>query len=146
MMLILFNVNMASGEGVNLFQSPVVDTTVLSRTDTDYYPSDVVPDNNKETITIEVINKSEVDFIDLNSTEIIADLQICDKTNNTKLNSYLKDAKYGICNNFGHALQEGDTEMNNSTGMYPYQVDFENRITYDERDLGGEIKIGRLYS
>ena len=27
--------------------------------------------------------------------------------------------------------------MNNSTGTYPYQVDFENRITYDERDLEG---------
>ena len=138
---------MASGEGVNLFQSPVVDTSVISRTDTDYYPSDAVPDNNKETITIEVINKSEVDFIDLNSTEIIADLQICNKANNAKLNSFLKDAKYGICNNFGHALfkqitlQEGDTEMNNSTGTYPYQVDFENRITYDERDLEGRPRL-----
>ena len=91
-MLILFNVNMASGEGVNLFQSPVVDTSVISRTDTDYYPSDAVPDNNKETITIEVINKSEVDFIDLNSTEVIADLQICNKANNARLNSFLKDA------------------------------------------------------
>ena len=139
---------MASGEGTNLFQSPTVDTAIQSRSDTDYYPSDAVPGNSKETITIEVINKSEVDFIDLNSTEIIADLQIGDKSDNgKKLSSYLKDAKYGICNNFGHALfkqitlQEGDTEMNKSTGTYPYQVDFENRITYDERDLEGRARL-----
>ena len=138
---------MASGEGVNLFQSPAVDTSIQSRTDTDYYPSDAVPDNNRETITIEVINKSEVDFIDLNSREIIADLQICYKTNDVKLGRAMKDAGYGICNNYGHALfkqiilQEGDTEMNNSTGTYPYQVDFENRLTYDERDLEGRPRL-----
>ena len=56
-------------------------------------------------------------------------------------------AKYGICNNFGQALfkqiilQEGDIEMNNSTGTYPYQVDFENRVTYDERDLEGRPRL-----
>ena len=38
-------------------------------------------------------------------------------------------------------MQEGDTEMNNSTGTYPYQVDFENRITYDERDLEGRPRL-----
>ena len=75
---------MASGEGINLFQSPTIDTTIQSRADTDYYLSDAVPDNSKETITIEVINKSEVDFIDLNSTEIIADLQIGDTSDNGK--------------------------------------------------------------
>ena len=75
---------MASGEGINVFQSPTIDTTSQSRADTDYYPSDVVPDNSKETITIEVINKSEVDFIDLNSSEIIADLQIGDTSDNGK--------------------------------------------------------------
>ena len=138
-MKIFHLITMANGEGINLFQSPTVDTTIQSQADTDYYPSDAVPDNIIETITIEVINKSDVDFIDLHSTEIIADLQIGDTSDNgKKLSGNLKDAKYGICNNVGHALfkqitvQEGDTEMTNSTGTYPYQVDFDNRITYDE--------------
>ena len=106
----------------------------------------MTPDNNTESIIIEAINKSETDFIDLNSTEILADLQICDTTNNSPIATTLTAAKYGICNNFGQALfkqitlQEGDIEMNNSTGTYPYQVDFENRVTYDERDLEGRPK------
>ena len=84
-MRIHFNfITMASGEGINLCQSPTIDTAIQSRSGTDYYPSDAVPGNSKETITIEVINKSEVDFIDLNSTEIIADLQIGDKSDNGK--------------------------------------------------------------
>ena len=58
-------------EGLNLFKQPFSDASVISRTDTDYYPSDAIPENSKETIQIEVINKSEVDFIDLNSTESI---------------------------------------------------------------------------
>ena len=59
----------------------------------------------------------------------------------------MTDAKYGICNNFGQALfrqitlQEGDIEMNNSTGTYPYHVDFENRVPYDERDLEGRPRL-----
>ena len=88
----------------------------------------------------------------MNSTEILADLQICDTTDNSVISTTLTDAKYGICNNFGQALfkqitlQEGDIEMNNSTmnnstGTYPYQVDFENRVTYDERDLEGRPRL-----
>ena len=138
---------MASGEGLNLFQQPTYDTSIVSRADTEYYPSDMTPDNNKESIIIEVINKSETDFIDLNSTEILADLQICDTTDNSVINTTMAAAEYGICNNFGQALfkqitlQEGDIEMNNSTGTYPYQVDFENRVTYDERDLEGRPRL-----
>ena len=107
----------------------------------------MTPDNNKESIIIEVITKSETDFIDLNSTEILADLQICDTTDNAVINTTMAAAKYGICTTFGQALfkqitlQEGDIEMNNSTGTYPYQVDFENRVTYDERDLEGRPRL-----
>ena len=36
---------------------------------------------------------------------------------------------------------EGDIEMNNSMGTYPYQVDFENRVTYDERDWEGRPRL-----
>ena len=134
-------------EGLNLFSAPISDASIISRQDTDYYPSDSVPDNNKETITIEVINKSEVDFIDHSSKEILMKLQIRNKTNNAPLNSTMIAAKYGICNNFGHSifkqitLQEGDIDMNTSTGTYPYQVDFENVITYDERDLEGRPRL-----
>ena len=134
-------------EGLKLFSAPISDASIVSRQDTDYYPSDSAPDNNKETIIIDVINKSEVDFIDLSSTEILMKLQIRNKANNAALNSTMKDAKYGICNNFGHAifkqitLQEGDIDMNTSTGTYPYQVDFENVITYDERDLEGRPRL-----
>ena len=53
-------------EGLNVFKLPFIDNSVILRTDTDYYPSDAAPDNSKEAITIEVTNKSEVDFIDLN--------------------------------------------------------------------------------
>ena len=59
----------------------------------------------------------------------------------------MKDADYGICTNFGHAMfkqitiQEGDVEMNPSTGTYPYQVDFENMLQYDERDLEGRARL-----
>ena len=100
----------------------------------------MTPDTNKESIIIKVINKSETDFIDLNSTEILADLQICNTTDTSPIATTMAAAKYGICNNFGQALfkqitlQEGDIEMNKSTGTYPYQVDFENIVTYDERD------------
>ena len=134
-------------EGLNLFKQPISDASILSRTDTDYYPSDAIPDNSKETIQIEVINKSEVDFIDLNSTEIIMGLRIQNRDDNTNLGSDLKVAGYGICNNFGHAMfkqitiQEGDVEMNPSTGTYPYQVDFENMLQYDERDLEGRARL-----
>ena len=140
---------MTSGEGLNLFQQPPYNTSIVSRTDTEYYPSNMTPDNNKESISIEVINKSKTDFIDLNSTEILADLQICDTTDNSASNITLAAAKYGICNNFGQALfkqitlQEGDIEMNNSTRTYPYQVDFENRVTYNERDLEGRPRLER---
>ena len=112
-------------EGLNLFKQPFSDASVISRTDTDYYPSDAIPDNSKETIQIEVINKSEVDFIDLNSTEILMNLRIQHKANNTALAEDLNDAHYGICNNFGHAMyrqitiQEGNVEMSPSTGTYP---------------------------
>ena len=41
---------MASGEGLNLFQQPTYDTSIVSRADTEYYPSDMTPDNNKESI------------------------------------------------------------------------------------------------
>ena len=134
-------------EGLNLFKQPFSDASIISRTDTDYYPSDAIPDNSKETIQIEVINKSEVDFIDLNSTEIIMNLRIQNKETNANLATDLKVAKYGICNNFGHAMfkqitiQEGDVEMNPSTGTYPYQVDFENMLQYDERDLEGRARL-----
>ena len=138
---------MASGEGLNLFQQPTYDTSIVSRADTEYYPSDMTPDNNKESILIEVINKSDTDFIDLNSTEILADLQICDTADTAVINTTMAVAMYGICTNFGQALfkqitlQERDIEMNNSTGTYPYQVDFENRVTYDERDLEGRPRL-----
>ena len=138
---------MVSDEGLNLFQQPTYDTSIVSRADTEYYSSDMTPDNNKESIIIEAINKSETDFIDLNSTEILADLQICDTIDNAPIAATMTAAKYGICNNFGQALfkqitlQEGDIEMNNSTGTYPYQVDFENRVTYDERDLEGRPRL-----
>ena len=134
-------------EGLNLFKQPFSDASIISRTDTDYYPSDAIPDNSKETIQIEVINKSEVDFIDLNSTEIIMNLRIQNKETNANLATDLKVAKYGICNNFGHVMfkqitiQEGDVEMNPSTGTYPYQVDFENMLQYDERDLEGRARL-----
>ena len=134
-------------EGLNLFKQPFSDASIISRTDTDYYLSDAIPDNSKETIQIEVINKSEVDFIDLNSTEIIMNLRIQNKETNANLATDLKAAKYGICNNFGHAMfkqitiQEGDVEMNPSTGTYPYQVDFENMLQYDERDLEGRARL-----
>ena len=134
-------------EGLNLFKQPFSDASVISRTDTDYYPSDAIPDNSKETIQIEVINKSEVDFIDLNSTEILMTLRIQNKANNTALGEDMSAAHYGICNNFGHAMfrqitiQEGDVEMNPSTGTYPYQVDFENMLQYDERDLEGRARL-----
>ena len=138
---------MVSDEGLNLFQQPTYDTSIVSRADTEYYSSDMTPDNNKESIIIEAINKSETDFIDLNSTEILPDLQICDTIDNAPIAATMTAAKYGICNNFGQALfkqitlQEGDIEMNNSTGTYPYQVDFENRVTYDERDLEGRPRL-----
>ena len=128
-------------EGVNLFKQPFSDASVISRRDTDYYPSDAIPDNSKETIQIEVINKSEVDCIDLNSTEILMNLRIQNKANNTPLAEDMSVAHYGICNNFRHAMfrqitiQEGDVEMNPSMGTYPYNVDFENMLQYDERDL-----------
>ena len=138
---------MANTEGLTLFAAPSSDSSIISRHDTDYYSSDSVPDNNKETIAIEVVNKSKVDYIDLSSTEIIMKLQICDKTNNTLINVTMKAARFGLCNNFGHSifkqitLQEGDNDMNPSTGTYPYQVDFENVITYDERDLEGRPRL-----
>ena len=44
---------------VNLFKEPYSDISILSRLDTDYYPSDAVPDNRKEIIQIEVNNTSE---------------------------------------------------------------------------------------
>ena len=83
----------------------------------------------------------------MKSTEILADLQICDTTNNSALATKMTDAKYGMCNNFRQVLfkqitvQEGDIEMNNSMGTYPYQVDFENRVPYDERDLKGRPRL-----
>lgn len=138
---------MIHAEGLNLFQTPMSDVSVISRHDTDYFPSDAIPNNSKETIQIEVVNTSMEDFIDLSSTEIHMSLQIVDKADGTKLGSFLKDAKYGICNNFGHAifkqitLQEGDVEMNNSTGTYPYQVDFENSLIYDDRDVEGRPRL-----
>ena len=138
---------MASSESLNLFQKPTYDTSIVSRVDTEYYPSDMTPDNNEGSIIIEVINKSETDFIDLKSTEVLADLQICDTTDNAPIATTRAAAKYGICTTFGQALfkqitlQEGDIEMNNSTGTYPYQVDFENRSTYNERDLEGRPRL-----
>ena len=131
---------------MNLFKQPFSDASVISRTETDYYPSDAIPDNSKETIPIEGIDKSEVDFIDLNSTEILMNLRSQNKANNTALGENVSAAHYGICNKFGHAMfrqittQEGDVEMNPSTGTYPYQVDFENMLLYDERDLEGRAR------
>ena len=77
-----------------------------------------------------MINKSETDFTDLYSTEIFADMQLCDTTDKSRLGSTMVVAKYGVRNNFGHVLfkqitlQQGDIDMNSSTGTYPYQVDF----------------------
>ena len=74
-------------------------------------------------------------------------LQKCDTMDNSAIATTLTAAKYGICNKYGQALfkqidlQEGDIEMNNYTGTYPYQVDFENRVTYDERDLEGRPRL-----
>ena len=91
-------------EGLNLFKQPFSDASVISGTDMDYYPSDAILDNSKETIQIKVINKSEVDFIDLNSTEILMNLRIQNKANNTALAEDMSAAQYGICNKFGHAM------------------------------------------
>ena len=118
---------MASGEGLNLFQQLTYYTSIVSRADTEYYLSDMRPDNNKDSIIIEVITKSETDFIDLNSTKILADLQICDTTNTLPIATTMTVAKYGIFDNFGQApfkqitLQEGDIEMNKSIGTYPFR-------------------------
>ena len=83
-------------EGLTLFKQPFSDASVISRTDTDYYPSDAIQDNSKETIQIEVINISEVDFIDLNSTEILMNLRIQNKADNAVLGEDLKEAHYGF--------------------------------------------------
>ena len=72
-------------EGLNLFKQPYSDASIISRTDTDYYPSDAIPDNSKETIQIEVINNLEVDFIDLNSTEILMKLRLQNKADNAPI-------------------------------------------------------------
>ena len=69
------------------------------------------------------------------------------KADNTVLGEDMSAAYYGICNNFGHAMfrqitiQEGDVEMNPSMGTYPNQVDFENMLQYDERDLEGKARL-----
>ena len=134
-------------EGLNLFQLPSIDSSTESRHDTDYYPSNSSPGNSKETIVIDVVNKSDVDFIDLGSTEVLVELRVKNKVNNVNLASTMHAEKWGICNGFGHALfkqitlQEGDIEMNSSTGTYPYQVDFETLLTNDERDLEGRLRI-----
>ena len=77
---------------------------LLYQEQTDYYWSDAIPDNSKEGIQIEVITKSEVDFIELTSTEILMNLRSQNKANNTVLGEDLSVAKYGICNNFVHAM------------------------------------------
>ena len=134
-------------EGLYLIKQPFSDASVISRTDTDCYPLDAIPENSKETIQIEVINKSEVDFIDLTSTEILMNLRIQNKADNADLDNDMKAAHYGIYNNFAHAMfrqitiQEGDIEMNPSTGIYPYQVDFETMLQYDERGLEGRARL-----
>eukprot|EP00112_Aurelia_sp_Birch-Aquarium-sp1_P014123 Seg3025.2 transcript_id=Seg3025.2/GoldUCD/mRNA.D3Y31 product="putative protein F54H12.2" protein_id=Seg3025.2/GoldUCD/D3Y31 len=128
-------------------RAPLSDVSIKSRHDTDYYPSDAVPDNSKETIYIPVVNRSEEDLQDVGQVECHASIQICNTADGTKLASTLAAAKYGICNNFGQAifkqvtLQEGDTDMNNSTGTYPYQCDFENCLTYDDKDLEGRPRL-----
>ena len=125
---------------VNLFKEPYSDVSILSRLDTDYYPSDAVPDNRKEIIQIEVNNTSEDEFIDLNSTEVLMKLRVQNTINDSPIATTLATAKIGVCHNFGHSMfrqitiQEGDVNMNPSTGTYPYQVDFENmlNLTLDE--------------
>ena len=137
---------MINAEGLNLFQAPLADVSIQSRHDTDY-PSDAVPDNSKETIYIQVVNTSAVDLRDVSNVEIHAGLQIRNKADNAALATTMKVAQYGICNGFGQAifkqvtLQEGDIDMNPSTGTYPYQCDFENCLTYDERDLEGRPRL-----
>ena len=42
----LITSNMARGEGLNLFQQPSYDNSILSRTDTEYLPPDIALDNN----------------------------------------------------------------------------------------------------
>ena len=109
---------MINAEGLNLFQAPLADVSIQSRHDTDYYPSDAVPDNSKETIYIQVVNTSAVDLRDVSNVEIHAGLQIRNKADNAALATTMKAAQYGICNGFGQAifkqvtLQEGDIDMN----------------------------------
>ena len=138
---------MINAEGLNLFQAPLADVSIQSRHDTDYYPSDAVPDNSKETIYIQIVNTSPADLRDVSQVEIHAGLQIRNKATGNALGTTMKAAQYGICNGFGQSifkqvtLQEGDIDMNPSTGTYPYQCDFENCLTYDERDLEGRPRL-----
>ena len=136
-------------EGLNLFKQPYSDASVISRTDTDFYLPDAIPDNSKDTIQFKGISKSEVDFIDFISTEILMNLRIQNKADNTVLGEDMSVAKYGLCNNFGNVMcrqitiQEGDVEMNPSTGCTPIKLSL--RICYNitreswkvEQDLRG---------
>eukprot|EP00112_Aurelia_sp_Birch-Aquarium-sp1_P009137 Seg2027.4 transcript_id=Seg2027.4/GoldUCD/mRNA.D3Y31 product="putative protein F54H12.2" protein_id=Seg2027.4/GoldUCD/D3Y31 len=138
---------MINAEGLNLFQPPLSDVSIRSRHVTDYYPSDTVPNNSKETIYISVVNRSLEDLQDVGQVECHASFQICNTTTGAKQGTTMAAATHGICNNFGQAifkqvtLQEGDTDMNNSTGTYPYQCDLENCLTYDDKDLEGRPKL-----
>ena len=82
-------------EGLNLFQLPSIDSSTESRHDTDYYPSNSSPGNSKETIVIDVVNKSDVDFIDLGSTEVLVELRVKNKVNNVNLASTMH-AEIGV--------------------------------------------------
>ena len=82
-------------EGLNLFQLPSIDSSTESRHDTDYYPSNSSPGNSKETIVIDVVNKSDVDFIDLGSTEVLVELRVKNKVNNVNLASTMHAEKWG---------------------------------------------------
>ena len=130
---------------MNLFKQRYSDISLISRMDTDYSPSHAIPDNSKETIQIDVSNKSEVDFIDLKCTEILMKLRIHNMASNATLGEDMSAAHYGICKKFGHRNQitfpEGDVEMNSSTGTYPYQDYFENMLQYDERDLEARARL-----
>ena len=95
---------MINAEGLNLFQAPLADVSIQSRHDTDYYPSDAVPDNSKETIYIQIVNTSLVDLRDVSQVEIHAGLQIRNKATGNALGTTMKAAQYGICNGFGEAI------------------------------------------
>ena len=70
----------------------------------------------------------------MNSTEVLLKLRVQNTIDNSPIATTLTDANIGVFHNFGHSMfrqikiQEGDVNINPSTGIYPYQVDFESMV------------------